>query len=96
MFDFDISGGGPEYFDFAETYLKVTASVVNTNGGNLADDDEVVPVNNWMHALWSKVKVTLGGTTVCSSSHHYPYRSYIETFTNYGSNVKNGQLTAAF
>ena len=52
VFDFDISGGGPAYFGFTETYLKVTASVVNTNNGdNLADDDEVAPVNNWMHAL---------------------------------------------
>ena len=49
MFDFDISSGGPEYFDFAETYLKVTASVVNTNGTDLSDDDEVAHANNWMH-----------------------------------------------
>ena len=49
-----------------------------------------------MHALWSKVEITLGGTPICASSHHYGYNAYIETLTNYGSDVKNGQLRAAF
>ena len=46
--------------------------------------------------MWSKVEVTLGSTPVCSSYHHYPYRSNNETFMNYGFDVKNGQLTATF
>ena len=46
MLDFDISGDGPEYFDLADTFLKVTASFINVNGNNLANDAEVEPVNN--------------------------------------------------
>ena len=96
MLDFNISGGGLEYFDLANTFLKVTASVVNANGDNLADDVEVAPVNNWLHALWSKIDLTLNGTSVSSSSHHYGYRAYMEAFANFGSDVKKGQLTAGF
>ena len=53
MFEFAISDGGPEYFDLFNTYLKITASVRNRNADNLANDDDVAPVNNWLHALWS-------------------------------------------
>ena len=88
MLDFDISGSGPEYFDLANTFLKVTASVVNANGNNLANDVEVAPVNNWLHALCSKIDLTLNGTSVSFSSHHYGYRAYMEAFANFGSDTK--------
>ena len=55
----------------------------------------VAPVNNWLDALWLKIDVTLNGTSLCSSSHHYPFRAYIETLANYGSDKKSGQLTTS-
>ena len=40
--------------------------------------------------------MSLRGTPVCSSSHHFTYRVYIETILiNYGTDVKHGQRSAA-
>ena len=46
MLEFVISGGGSEYFDLFNMYLKITTSVRNRNDTELGNDAEVAPVNN--------------------------------------------------
>ena len=43
--EFDVSGTGDDYIDFANTMLYVKAKVTQANGNNLAAAAEVGPVN---------------------------------------------------
>jgi len=47
--EFDISGTGENYIDFANTMLYVRAKVTQNNGDDLADDAAVGPVNMFLH-----------------------------------------------
>jgi hypothetical protein len=55
----------------------------------------VVPVNNFLHSLFSQVDVSLNGTLITRSTNTYAYRVYIETLLSYGSEAKSSQLTSA-
>ena len=54
----------------------------------------MVPVNNWLHYLFSQVDVYLNDTLVTPSSNTYPFRSYVETLLSYGADAKKTQLTS--
>ena len=49
----------------------------------------VVPINNAFHSLFSQIDVTLNDVNVSSATPTYPYRAYIETHLNYGTDAKN-------
>jgi hypothetical protein len=92
--EFDITSSGDDYIDFANSYLHLKVKITRANGNNLADDDAVGPVNNFLHSLFSQVDVFLNGILVTSSSNTYPYRAYIENLLSYGPAAKRSQLTA--
>lgn len=92
--EFDIASSGDDYIDFANSYLHLKVKITRANGNNLADDDAVGPVNNFLHSLFSQVDVFLNGILVTSSSNTYPYRAYIENLLSYGPAAKRSQLTA--
>jgi hypothetical protein len=52
--EFDIASSGDDYIDFANSYLHVKVKITKANGNNLADDDAVGPVNNFLHSLFSQ------------------------------------------
>ena len=83
------------YTDLANSYLHVKAKITKANGADLDADDQVGPVNLWMHALFSQVDVFLNNKLVTPSSTAYPYRAYIETILNFSKNTKSSQLTSA-
>ena len=104
--EFVITGSGEEYVDLSESYLQVTAKILKTNGGDLAqtkgadgtvtgDDADVGPVNLWLHSLFSQVDVSLNERLVTPSMNTYPYRAYLETLLSYGPAAKESYLTAA-
>jgi hypothetical protein len=92
--EFDIASSGDDCIDFANSYLHLKVKITRANGNNLADDDAVGPVNNFLHSLFSQVDVFLNGILVTSSSNTYPYRAYIENLLSYGPAAKRSQLTA--
>jgi len=77
--EFDVSGTGDDYIDFANTMLYVKAKVLQANGNNLAADTEVGPVNLFLHSLFSQVDISLNGNLITSSTNTYPYRAMLET-----------------
>ena len=83
------------YTDLANSYLHVKAKIVKANGADLDADEQVGPVNLWMHALFSQVDVFLNNKLVTPSSTAYPYRAYIETILNFSKDTKSSQLTSA-
>ena len=93
--EFDVSGTGDDYLDFANTLLHVKAKVVRANGEDLAADALVGPVNLFLHGMFSQVDISLNGTLITSSTNTYPYRAMIETLLSYGHDAKTSQLTSA-
>ena len=93
--EFEVSGTGEDYLDFANSHLYVKAKITAQDGGNIAADAEVGPVNNFLHSLFSQVDVSLNGTLITSSTSTYPYRAYIEDTVNYGTDTKKSQFSAA-
>ena len=93
--EFDITGSGEDYIDFANTALYVKAKVTKINGQDLDDDAAVGPVNLFLHSLFSQVDISLNGTLVTSSTNTYPYRAMLETLLSYGKDAKTSQLTSA-
>jgi len=51
--EFDISGTGYDYIDFANKLLHLKAKVTQANGDNLPADAAVGPVNLFLHSLSS-------------------------------------------
>ena len=93
--EFDISGTGDDYIDFANTMLFVKVKVERLNGNNIAADAVVGPVNLFLHSLFSQVDISLNGSLITSSTNTYPYRAMLETLLSYGRDAKTSQLTSA-
>ena len=77
--EFDVSGTGDEYVDFANTMLYVKAKVTQPNNANLVADMDVGPVNLFLHSLFSQVDISLNGTLITSLTNTYPYTAMLET-----------------
>jgi len=92
--EFEVSSTGEEYLDLADSYLHVKAKIQRANGNDVANDDQIGPVNNFIHSLFSEVEVSLNGTLISASTGTYPYRAYIENLLNYGTEAKESQLTS--
>ena len=83
--EFMLPGTGDAYLNIANTYLLIRAKVVRRVDTDLAADTQVVPVNNWLHSLFSQVDVYLNDTLVTPSSNTYPFRAYVETLLSYST-----------
>ena len=97
VIDFEISGSGTDYIDLANTFIKVKVRVTTPDEDvGYPEDNLVAPVNNLLHSMFNKVDVILNGKTVCSSDYHYAHRAYVETLLSFGSDTKQGELSASF
>ena len=92
--EFEISGSGEDYIDFANTVLYVILITAN-DGTNLGADAAVGPTNLFLHSLFSQVDISLNGTLVTPSTNTYPYRAMLETLLSYGEDCKKSKLTSA-
>lgn len=91
--EFDIPGDGTQYFDLANVYLHVKASITKADSTPLGVDNHPGPVNNWLHSLFEEVEVKLGNTVVTTPTRTYPYRAYLETLLSMGNDAKETQMT---
>lgn len=89
--EFFISGSSDEYIDLSQTFLYVECEITPESGKTPKD----VPVNYFLHSMFSQVDVSLNETLISSSVNSYPYRCILETLLNYGSDAKNSHLAAA-
>ena len=80
--EFDVSG--EEYLDLARTLLFLKAKITKANGTALDLNEQVGPVNLFLHALFSQVDVSLNERLISPSTNTYPYRAMIETLLNFG------------
>jgi len=94
--EFDISGSGEDYIDFANTMLYVKAKLTANDATALADDAAVGPVNLFLQSVFpSGVDISLNGTLITASTNTYPYRAMLETLLSYGEDAMKSQLTSA-
>lgn len=91
--EFNISGSGEDYIDLSATQLHVKVKILKNNA-ELPADEKVAPTNLFLHSLFSQVDVSLNDRLISSSSNTYPFRAYIETLLNYGSDYKKSFLTS--
>ena len=88
--EFEIEGNGDQYLDLQNSLIQVKAKVRLANGDALDDDIAnvtVVPGENFLHSLFSTLSVSINGHEVEYET-NYPYRAYVETLVNYGSDAK--------
>jgi len=93
--EFDISGTGDDYIDFANTIIHVKAKITQNDGTNLPADVATGLANLFLHSLFSQVDISLNGTLITASTNTYPYRAMLETLLSYGQDAKTSQLTSA-
>ena len=87
--EFIVSGSGEDYMYLNNTLLEVKACIKTTNNSPVYVAVAVAPINNTLHSLFSQIDVSLNDVNVLSATTTYPYRAYIETHLNYGTNAKN-------
>ena len=92
-----------EYLDLSLTRLHLKLQIFKKNGNLLKGDtpatekvaavpgDNVAPINNLLHSLFSNVELFLNKKCV-SASNMYHYRAYIENLLNYGSDAKSSHF----
>ena len=93
--EFIVSGSGEDYMDLNKTLLEVKACIKTTNNSPMDAAVAVAPINNTLHSLFSQIDVSLNDVNVSSATTTYPYRAYIETHLNYGTDAKKSRLQAA-
>lgn len=91
--EFVIPGQGGEFIDLTHTLLQLQVSIRTEKDELITDDTLVVPVNNFMHSLFSQVDVFFNQKLVSPPNNLYPYRAYIETLLNYSEEAKKSHLT---
>jgi hypothetical protein len=91
---FDISGqNGMEYLDLMSDQMYVKMRVKHEDGTKHAAGEDVSPVHLFLQFLFSQIDVSIQGKVLSSTSGYYPYKAYIQTLLNYGSDANNSQLT---
>ena len=93
--EFIVSGSGEDYMDLNNTLLEVKACIKTMNDSPVDAAVAVAPINNTLHSLFSQIDVSLNDVNVSSATTTYPYRAYIETHLNYGTDAKKSRLQAA-
>ena len=87
--EYIVSGSGEDYMDLNNTILEVKACIKTTNDSPADAAVAVAPRNNTLHSPFSQIDVSLNDVNVSSATTTYPYRAYIETHLNYGTDAKN-------
>ena len=105
--EFVMGGEGRDYIDLARSRLYVKMRVLHMDGTSLdtqafktdgtpdpagTTDEETVPVNLCLHAMWNQIDIYINGNRMSQSSGMYPYKAMIRTQLAYGDDAKNTQL----
>ncbi|GBN27373.1 Uncharacterized protein F54H12.2 [Araneus ventricosus] len=85
--EFSISESGEDYIHLSATHLHLKVKILKDNA-KLGETDNVAPVNLLLYSLSSHEDVSLKRRLISASRNLYPFRSYIETLLNYGSDYK--------
>jgi hypothetical protein len=82
------------YVDLSNTYLNLRVKISDARAGNhaIAAATNVAGTNNWLHSLFARINLEIGGVSVTTPNDTYPYRAYLETVLSYGADAKKSHL----
>ena len=78
--------GSREFIDFKRSYFRIEVSFADAaDDGNLVSGDNIVPVNNLFHSMNKQPSIYVNGTLTTEQTDTYPFKAYLETILNYGT-----------
>lgn len=81
---FEIKNAGQHYLDFSTVRLKGKFQVLKADGAKMIGADDVAIINNFPHALWDSIDVTVDGVLQTElTTSRYGYKAYIEQLLSY-------------
>ncbi len=83
---FRIPSTDSHYLDLSETQLFIELKLAKNQAHVNAEN--VGPVNNLMHSMFSQIKIRLNDKDVENSNNYYHYKSYFENLLSYGTDAK--------
>ena len=95
--EFSINSSPDEYLDLNDMMLYLRCKVVKADGSDVAtaEASTAAPVNNWMHSLFSDVKLCFGSTQIEGGVHMYQYKAYLKNLLQFSNASKKEQLLAS-
>lgn len=81
------------YTDLSRTFLHVVASIVTDSGMGIVATDDVGPINNFLHSMFSSVSLSLNSKLITTQSHMYGYKRLLEVLFNYNEAAKSTHQT---
>ena len=72
--------------------MEVQCKITKADGAAMAENDEIGPINNILHSLFSNIEMELCGKNVSDPNNLYPYRAYVENSWNYSKEVAKMRL----
>ena len=76
-----------EFIDLAQSYFTIQGKITKDDGSPIVAATHLYPAPNLFHTMIKQPSVWLNGTLVTEQTDTYPYKAYLETLLNYGSNA---------
>ena len=86
--------GGADFTDLGNTILEVEIQTQTTADAQVEETDNVCPVNNIFHSMWSQIQVHLKDCVVSHPSANYGYRAYLENLVNFSQQSKDTWMSS--
>lgn len=84
--EFLISPQPVRYMDLRRSVLRIKLRLLDAAGNPIAKDNKVALVNLGLHSIFSQVDCYLQQTSIGKLGSIYPYKAYMDTLLNTGSN----------
>jgi hypothetical protein len=86
-------GASASVYLFNRIFLELELKLENaSNGLPPADNAMVAPVNNVMHSVIERVRVSINEVPITTYNEHYAYKAYLNQLIEYNHEVKRTQL----
>lgn len=92
--EFRYEGSSNQYLQLSKTSLYLQISMYKDKE-KIKTTDEVAPVNNLLHSLFSQIELSFNGQSFENSNNVYPYKAYLTDLLNYGQDSKNSYLQSS-
>lgn len=83
--EFKINGNSNQYIDFSDSFLYLKLKVVQEDGSDLEEGDNVSTTNNFLHSIFSQSEVYITNKLFEHANNCYGVKSYLENILSFGS-----------
>jgi hypothetical protein len=85
-----------DFYTDPNIHIFVSGQLLSSDGKALDANDHTAVTNNFLHSLFSQCSVSLNGTVILQSTHHYNDRSTLESLLPLGRDAVDSNLTNSF